>query len=87
MLPHVKEIVGIDISPGATERFNSHMKALNAGEGSYGVVADIVTDKNVLSGRKFDLVYVCSFTFKVVALTTYSHRLYPFAVRFSLPSL
>ncbi|KAF6764616.1 S-adenosyl-L-methionine-dependent methyltransferase [Ephemerocybe angulata] len=60
MLPHVKEIIGIDISPGVVERCNQRFKEEGANESCYAIAADISTDKDVLAGKKFDLVYCAS---------------------------
>ena len=53
-----REIVGFDISPIVVERCNQVLKELGAGEESYAFVANILTDKDILPGKKFDLVFV-----------------------------
>ncbi|KAJ3514361.1 hypothetical protein NMY22_g14758 [Coprinellus aureogranulatus] len=60
ILPYVKEIVGIDISTGAVERCNQRFKEEGVNETCFAIAANIMTEKNVLSGRKFDLVYCAS---------------------------
>ncbi|KAF5324675.1 hypothetical protein D9611_004094 [Ephemerocybe angulata] len=60
MLPHVKEIVGIDISPVVVERCNKKFKEAGANENCYAIAANISTDKDVLADKKFDLVYCAS---------------------------
>ncbi|RXW17721.1 hypothetical protein EST38_g8123 [Candolleomyces aberdarensis] len=54
-----RAIVGFDISPVVVERCNQVFKELGAGEESYAFVANILTDKDILPGKKFDLVF-CS---------------------------
>ena len=58
ILPHIKEIVGVDISTAAVERCNQRFKEMGANENCAAVEANILTDKDALSGKQFDLVYV-----------------------------
>lgn len=64
----MKEIVGVDISTGAVERCNQRFKEEGANEGCFAIEANIMTDPDVLSGRKFDLVYVSSSVGPPIAL-------------------
>lgn len=56
LVPFVQEIVGIDISEALVERYNQRFK--DEGANCSAVVANIMTDKDVLSGRKFGVVFV-----------------------------
>ncbi|TEB31437.1 S-adenosyl-L-methionine-dependent methyltransferase [Coprinellus micaceus] len=60
ILPHVKDIIGVDISTAAVERCNQRFKEIGANENCVAIEANILTDKDALSGKQFDLVYCAS---------------------------
>ncbi|EAU86466.2 hypothetical protein CC1G_11774 [Coprinopsis cinerea okayama7 len=60
ILPHVKSVVGVDISDEAIKMLNEKAEQDGTPDRFKGVCANIESDKDALQGQTFDLIYCSS---------------------------
>jgi tRNA/tmRNA/rRNA uracil-C5-methylase (TrmA/RlmC/RlmD family) len=74
LAPYCKKIVGVDISPGTVEYYNTRVQ--NQGisdEEMKAVCVDLKGEEGELEGIKFDIVVVSSFRIVFLCFCSFSH--------------
>ena len=56
--PHVKSLLGVDVSDQAIELFTERFKQPGTNSEAKAILLDIETSQEGLEGKKFDLIYV-----------------------------
>ncbi|EAU93366.1 hypothetical protein CC1G_04345 [Coprinopsis cinerea okayama7 len=60
ILPHVKSVLGVDISDEAVKLFNERSEKEGVLDRCRGIAVNIETDKGALQGQKFDMIFCSS---------------------------